>query len=93
MIRRLYTVLGACALLATSLQAQTEGVEETVVFDLTTRDAFNQCTQKSIKYDHSDFDAWNYNNFGDYPYMYNYDLTDGYYNDYLTTPDLELKAG
>lgn len=93
MIRRLYTVLGACALLATSLQAQTEGVEDTVVFDLTTRDAFNQCTQKSIKYDHSDFDAWNYNNYGDYPYMYYYDLTDGYYNDYLTTPDLELKAG
>lgn len=93
MIRRLYTVLGACALLATSLQAQTEGVEETVVFDLTTRDAFNQCTQKSIEYDHSDFDAWNYNNYGDYPYMYYYDLTDGYYNDYLTTPDLELKAG
>lgn len=41
------------------------------VLDLTDRTTFDNCTQTSIKYDHNEYNAWTFNNYGKYPYMYN----------------------
>lgn len=83
------TLLAFASMFAASVSAQ----DLEVVLDLTDRTVFDQCTQTSIKYDHSNYDAWTFNNYGNYPYMYNYNITKPYYSDYLVTPDVELKAG
>lgn len=65
--------------------------DPTVIFDLTTAAAVNQCTQTSLKYDHDDLTVWAYGPTG--LVMQNYDIKDGYYDDYLITPVLNLEAG
>ncbi len=64
-----------------------------MVFDLTVRANFDKCTQWSEQYDRSSYDAWSFITYSGYPQMYNYMITNGYYNDNLTTPDLDLEAG
>ena len=83
------TLLAFASMFAASVSAQ----DLEVVLDLMDRTVFDQCTQTSIKYDHSDYTAWTFNNYGKYPYMYNYNITKPYYSDYLVTPEVELKAG
>lgn len=67
--------------------------EEEPVFDLTQQSNFQQCTQTSLKYDHEDYPAWSFSSYSNYPSMYNYNITAGYYDDYLTTPALQLEPG
>lgn len=74
--------------------------QETMVFDLREQSNFNKCTQTSIVYDRYDpdsdsyTDAWSFNIYGKYPSTASYSgITDGYYDDYLITPDLELHPG
>lgn len=83
------TLLAFASMFAASVSAQ----DLEVVLDLTDRTVFDNCTQTSIKYDHASYDAWTFNNYGGYPYMYNYNITKPYYSDYLVTPEVELKAG
>lgn len=77
-------------LLAISLNTKAQETE--ALLDLTDRATFNLCTQTSIRYDHSEYEAWKFNNSGNYPYMYNYDITEPYYSDYLISPEITLKA-
>lgn len=89
-MNRLYTtVLSFAISLSVGVAAQ-EASE--AVLDLSSRDIFDQCTQTSLKYDHSDYDAWTFNNYQKYPYMYNYNITAPYYSDYLISPEVTLKA-
>lgn len=75
--------------------------QETMVFDLREQSNFTRCTQTSLVYDRYDSyydqydEAWSFNYSNNCPYMCNnsYAITDGYYDDYLITPDLELHAG
>lgn len=77
-------------LLAISLNTKAQETE--ALLDLTDRATFNLCTQTSIRYDHSEYEAWKFNNYGNYPYMYNYNITEPYYSDYLISPEITLKA-
>ena len=90
MSNRFLSAFALCTILAVQ-GAQAQDVQETVIFDLTDRDAFDQCTQYCDKYDHDEYPAWSWNI--SHPQMYNYELTDGHYSDYFTTPQLDLKAG
>ena len=73
--------------------------QETMVFDLREQSNFNKCTQTSIVYDRYDSyndqydEAWTFSTYGKYPSMSYSGITNGYYDDYLITPDLELHAG
>lgn len=67
--------------------------DTTAILDLTKRETFNKCTQFSNVYERDSYQAWGYNNYSDYPYMYNYNLTEPYYADYLLSPEIELTAG
>ena len=75
--------------------------QETMVFDLRVESNYDKCTQTSLVYDRYDSyydqydEAWSFNYSNKCPYMCNnsYAITDGYYDDYLITPDLELHAG
>ncbi len=82
------TVLSAAMALSISASAQSTDA----VLDLTDRATFDKCTQTSLKYDREDYSAWTFNNYGKYPYMYNYNINEPYYSDYLVTPELSLKA-
>lgn len=63
-----------------------------VVFDLTTQAAFNQCTQSNPDATHSaDYQAWSFGYRG--LQMYNYNISEGKYHDFLFTPDLALEGG
>ena len=77
-------------LLAISLNTKAQETE--ALLDLTDRATFNLCTQTSIRYDHSEYEAWNFNNYGNCPCMYNYNITEPYYSDYLISPEITLKA-
>ncbi len=74
--------------LSSSVSAQ----ETEALLDLSDRTTFDNCTQTSLKYDHDSYSAWTFNNYGKYPYMYNYNITEPYYSDYLISPELTLKA-
>lgn len=82
------TVLSAAMALSVDVSAQSTEA----VLDLTDRTTFDKCTQTSLKYDHEDYSAWTFNNYGKYPYMYNYNINEPYYSDYLVTPEVSLKA-
>lgn len=82
------TLLSAAMSLSVGASAQTTEA----VLDLTDRTTFDNCTQTSIKYDHNEYNAWTFNNYGKYPYMYNSGITEPYYSDYLITPEVTLKA-
>lgn len=77
--------------LATGRPAKAE--ESNYLLDFSQRATFNACTQTSLTYDHDGMDVWTYNNYGNYPYMYNYNITEPYYDDYLVTAGIELQAG
>lgn len=70
--------------------AQDDG---TVIFDLTTQTAFNQCAQRSFWYDHDDITMWVFSSYSYTVNLYNYNVAEPYYDDYLITPALEMKAG
>ncbi len=82
------SVLAVMLALSSSVSAQ----ETEALLDLTDRTTFDNCTQTSLKYDHDSYSAWTFNNYGKYPYMYNYNITEPYYSDYLISPELTLKA-
>lgn len=82
------TVLSAAMALSFSASAQSTDA----VLDLTNRTTFDKCTQTSERYDREDYSAWSFNNYGKYPYMYNYNIIEPYYSDYLVTPEVTLKA-
>lgn len=63
------------------------------IYDLTERDTFNSCTQFSLDYDHDSYDVWAFSNYDSCPVMYNYNLTEPYYSDYLLTGDIALESG
>ena len=73
------TLLSAAMSLSVGASAQTTEA----VLDLTDRTTFDNCTQTSIKYDHNEYNAWTFNNYGKYPYMYNsgicYHITADYF--------------
>lgn len=66
--------------------------EEQQVYDLLVRDNFNACTQSSPRYDRDDVVVWTYGYSG-YVQMYSYNITEGYYDDTLTTADIPLESG
>lgn len=66
--------------------------DDEAVLDLTKKDGFERCQQISLKYDHDGIDVWTFSNYSG-TYMYNYQITNGYYDDYLLTPELDLRAG
>ena len=84
------TALLAFALAAIPVTALAD--DSGALLDLTDRATFNQCTQTSIKYDREDYDAWTFNNYNNYPYMYNSYLYEPYYSDYLISPSLTLQT-
>lgn len=67
--------------------------EEEMVFDFSVESNFDSCTQWSPSYDREGDAAWNYSSYSNYAYMYNYSITDGYYDDSIITPDLALESG
>lgn len=75
-----------------AISLNTKAQETEALLDLTDRATFNLCTQTSIQYDHSEYEAWKFNNYGNYPYMYDYNITEPYYSDYLISPEITLKA-
>ena len=77
-------------LLLTAAPLAASGAEE-VVLDLTTSTALSQCSHQSLRYDR-DSNPWTINYSGAIQ-LYSYNITDGYYDDYLLTPDLDLLAG
>lgn len=88
-MKQLYiAVLSAVMTISADVSAQTSEA----VLDLTDRTTFDNCTQTSLKYDHADYIAWTFNNYGKYPYMFNSEITEPYYSDYLVTPEVTLKA-
>ncbi len=88
-MKRLYTtILSAALTLPASIWAQ----DTSALFDLSERATFDSCTQTSLKYDHDSYAAWTYNNYRGYTYMYNYNIKEPYYSDYLVSPELTLKA-
>lgn len=89
-MRRLINISMLFLLSAAPLLAQQE---EEMVFDLTVRDNFDKCVQSSPTYDRSNIDAWSFSSYSNYMTMYNYQITNGYYDDNLTTPDLDLESG
>lgn len=66
--------------------------EATALFDLTDRDTFDQCTQFSDRYEHDDYSVWNFDTYSKAPVMYNDNLTEPYYSDYLLSPEITLQA-
>ena len=76
----------ALSLCSSSLLAQT------VVFDLSSREGFTQCTQECLRYDR-DNQVWSWSNYRSALQMYHYSVTEPYYDDYLVTPELALEAG
>ena len=76
--------------MALSFSASAQSTD--AVLDLTDRTTFDKCTQTSERYEREDYSAWSFNNYGKYPYMYNYDINEPYYSDYLVTPEVTLKA-
>lgn len=88
-MKALYSLL---LLSAATLGAAAQTAEEQV-FSLMTESGFSQCTQSSEQYDRSTYQAWSRNAYSGYIQMYNYNITNGYYNDNLTTPDLDLESG
>lgn len=76
--------------MALSVSASAQSTE--AVLDLADRATFDKCTQTSLRYERDDDNAWTYNNYGKYPYMYNYNIKEPYYSDYLVTPEVTLKA-
>lgn len=89
-MKRFYNLMTMFLLAVMAAVAQ--DAEETV-FDLTVRDNFDKCTQSSETYDRSDVNAWSFNTYRNYITMYDYNITNGYYDDKLTTPDLDLETG
>lgn len=87
MIKNLFLSLTLSAVALTATAA------ETTVFDLMSSDAVKSCTQTSIQYDHDGIAAWSYYDWYKVVYMINSSITDGYFSDYITTPELDLKAG
>ncbi len=85
--------IGAVLASALPLSAQTE----TMVFDLRKNESYERCSQTCLKYDRYDPDydttdeAWTWRS--SYPAMNYYGITNGYYDDYLVTPDLDLEEG
>lgn len=65
----------------------------TVIFDLTKQANFNQCTQISFQYDHESVPAWMWYSYYNCAELYSSSITEPYYDDYLLTPELELKQG
>lgn len=76
--------LASAACMATSAQ-------ETVLLDLTTNDGFKQCTQTCLRYDRTS--GWSFYSYYSALQLYSYNITDKYYDDFLITPELELKKG
>lgn len=81
------------------LCAQAQG---TVVFDFMDRDSFNLCEEYSAQYSaHNGYRMWSYNaEYVGWSYttpaylsLYSSSVTDGYYDDCLISPELELKKG
>lgn len=70
--------------------AQDEG---TVIFDLTQQANFTACKQVSLRYDRNASDAWMWSSYRSCPELYYYNYNEPYYDDYLVTPELELKKG
>lgn len=83
------TLLAAVMLTALPVGAQSGDP----IFDLTDRATFQACSQFSDVYDHDSYDVWQFNNYTGYPYMYNYNLTEPYYADYLLSAPIALEAG
>ena len=85
--------IGAVLASALPLSAQTE----TMMFDLRKNESYERCSQTCLKYDRYDPDydttdeAWTWRS--SYPAMNYYGITNGYYDDYLVTPDLDLEEG
>ncbi len=84
-MKKLFTALALMAGVASATAQE-------VVFDLTTQSAFNQCTQTSLRYDHDSYQVWQFSTYSGV-YMYNWNVSSGYYDDYLVTPDLEFEVG
>ncbi len=80
-------------LVLTASQQVWAAEEGNYMLDFSQRATFNACEQTSLTYDHDGMDVWTYNNYGGYPYMYNYNITEPYYDDYLVTAGIELQAG
>ncbi len=100
-MKKLYSILSIIALMAPpTAVAQSDEATEEVVFDFMDRTSFGLCTSKSYEKVREEedyygnietFDAWCWSN---RPQLYNnYSISDGQYSDYLTTPELDLKAG
>lgn len=85
------TIFAAAAtlLLTANLYAQ----DASMLLDLRERTEFNLCTQTSLVYDHDEYAPWTFNNYQNCPQLYNYQITEPYYSDYLVSPALQLEQG
>lgn len=90
-MKQLFTSLFLLAVALSGFAQEAQG--ETTVFDFTTADNFAKCSQTSLRYDHDAYDVWQRSTYTGYVSMYNYNLREGYYEDYLVSPELDLEAG
>lgn len=63
--------------------------EDVLVFDVTSSEGFNQCSKSCLRFDR-DYEVWSFSTYNGIT-LNHYNVYS--YDDYLTTPDLDLKTG